>query len=307
MFDAHAHVFPSVQGRTGQGRTRSLTYGRIQVGVRVEQLLEPVSIHTGYPFESLMTNLDWSGIDGAMLLQGPFYGTRNEYQAQALAAWPDRLWGALYFDPWEDAPSTLMDLVETGLYRALKLECTVPTGLGGLHPELDLAAPDLKWIWDLLEEHRLTLTLDLGAPGSMSYQTAAVADIARNHPGLRVVIAHLGQPNSDCLVPGSTRDLWLRQLDLGQMPNVWLDCAALPAYFAAEEYPYPSAVECMRFALDRLGADSILWGTDQPGVLQHLNLRQMVRQARHYAADLNEDEWRLFTEGNCRAAYGPRD
>ncbi len=305
MNDAHAHVFPRVQGRTRNGPTRSLPYGRIQHGNKVEQLLSPQNVDTCYPVEMLIANMDLNGIEHTMLLQGPFYGTTNEYQAEALQKYPDRLWGALYFDPWQDAPAALHELVDMGLYRALKLECTLPTGLGGLHPGIDLGAPDLDWIWSLLERQGLTLTLDLGAPGSGSYQTGAVARIARKHPDLRVLIAHLGQPNAACRQPGRERDLWREQLALGQLPNVWFDCAALPAYFPEEEYPCPAAVVCMQEAFTLLGPEKILWGTDQPGLLQHLSLRQLVRQARHYASDLNASAWQCFTASNFRAVYQP--
>ncbi len=305
MNDAHAHVFPTVRGRTRNGSTRSLTYGRIRHGDQVEQLLSAQNVDTRYPVEMLIANMNGNGIAHAMLLQGPFYGTTNEYQTQALQAYPDRLWGALYFDPWAEEPAALQDLVTSGLYRALKLECTEPTGLGGLHPDMDLAASELDWIWDLLERTGLTLTLDLGVPGSASYQTAAVAHIAWNHPDLRILIAHLGQPNEACMESSAIRNAWWEQLELGLLPNVWFDCAALPAYFPYEEYPFPSAVECMRHALAHLGPKKILWGTDQPGMLRHLSLRQLRQQAHYYAMDLNEREWRYFTESNFLDVYQP--
>lgn len=305
MHDAHAHVFPAVCGRTGRGPTRGLPYGRIRHGAAVEQLLTPQNRETVYPAEMLIANLDCHGIERAMLLQGPFYGTSNAYQAEALAAYPDRLWGACRFDPWAESPEQLRDLVESGIYRALKLECSVPTGLCGLHPQAALDAPDLKWIWQLLSRRGMALTLDLGGPGTASYQTAAVAGIARECPDLRIVIAHLGQPNADCLREGPLRDAWREQLRLGLLPNVRFDCASLPAYFPDEEYPLPSAVACMREAFALLGPEKILWGTDQPGLLRHLPLRYLARQARHYAAGLSDTAWKAFTEGNFLRAYGP--
>lgn len=305
MHDAHAHVFPTVMGRTRQGPTRSLGYGRIQHGPRTEQLLSPLSVDTSYPVEILIAHLDWAGIDRAMLLQGPFYGTPNTYQADALRAYPDRLWGAMFFDPWAEAPALLRKLIRTGIYRALKLECTEPTGLCGLHPGADLSDPALAWIWRLLATNGLTLTLDLGAPGSTSYQTSAVAHIARAYPDLRILIAHLGQPNPACLQAGPERALWLEQLELGLLPNVWFDCAALPAYFPAEQYPFPSAVACMRHAFSVLGPARILWGTDQPGLLRHLTLPQMVQQARLYTADLDDRSWDCFVRRNFLTVYQP--
>lgn len=305
MHDAHAHVFPAVCGRTRKGITRSLSYGRIQHGASTEQLLTPLSLETCFPVESLIANLDWNGINRAMLLQGPFYGTTNRYQAAALKAYPDRLTGALYFDPWEDQADVLPRLVASGTYRALKLEFSEPTGLCGLHPGADLSAPELGWIWCLLERSGLTLVLDLGAPGTSSYQTEAVGRIARDHPDLRILICHLGQPQPACLTPCEMRDQWFAQLELGLLSNIWFDCAALAAYFPHEEFPFPSAVTFVHLAFDLLGPEKILWGTDQPGLLQWLSLRQMMQQARLYAVNLDATGWQCFVEQNFMSVYQP--
>ncbi len=84
MYDAHAHDILIVAGRTGSGSTQSLTFGRIRHGDSVQQLLSLQNVETRCPVEMLIANLDALGIERA-LLQGPFYGTTNEYQAAALA------------------------------------------------------------------------------------------------------------------------------------------------------------------------------------------------------------------------------
>ena len=82
--------------------------------------------------------------------------------------------------------------------------------------------------------------LDLGAVASRSYQTDAVHIIA--HPNLRIVVAHLGQPNP------------MVETDRPrQVKNVWLDNAALPAYLSNEGYPYPGAARYIRIAIGRIG------------------------------------------------------
>lgn len=94
MYDLHAHVIPLVAGWIGSGFTQTLTFGRIRHGDSVQQLLSPQNVETRYPVETLIASLDAPGIERAMLQQGPFHGTTHEYQVAALAAFPDRLWGA---------------------------------------------------------------------------------------------------------------------------------------------------------------------------------------------------------------------
>ena len=141
-----------------------------------------------------------------MLLQGPFYGTTNRYQAAAVEAYPDRLLGALYFDPWKNQADLLSGLVASETYWALKLELSKPTGLCGLRPGADMSAPILSWVLSLLELSGMALTLDLEAPGTSSYQTEIVGQIARDHPHLRILICYLDQPRPACMQPSEMRD-----------------------------------------------------------------------------------------------------
>jgi predicted TIM-barrel fold metal-dependent hydrolase len=307
IIDAHVHILDRMNGRIGRGETRSLERGMIRIGEEeLLRLMAPMPGETRFPPEVLLECLDWAGVDRAVLLQGPFYGEKNDYLHQAIRQWPDRFIGAAYVDPMaENAREMFRRAVDELGFPIIKLECSVATGLVGLHPDLRLDDPRHAWLWDEAERRRLVVTLDLGAVGSTSYQTAAVASLIDRHPDLRIVIAHLGQPALD--VPGDeTKDrLWQEQVLLGRHPNVWLDLASLPAYAATagEEYPYPSAQRAIRRAVEMVGADTLLWGTDAPGLLGHATYPQLLQYlVRHCeflsAADrtklLGENAWHVY-------------
>ena len=305
IIDAHAHIFPEVRGVTGRGSTRSPGYGRIAVGGEETQLLPPYNKKTVFTPEMLIANMDWAGVDKAVLLQGPFYGECNSYVLEALNRYPDRLVGAAYFDPWET--NNLQDfenLIASSGFGVVKLECSEPTGLCGLHPDARLDMPDITWLWDELEHRGLVLTLDLGGIGSRSYQTDAVRGIAQGHSNLRIVIAHLGQPNPSAEVEAERWGLWQEQIDLGQLSNVWFDTAALPAYLPDEDFPYPTAERYLHLALERIGPSKILWGTDLPGLLRHLNYPQLVRLAQLHTQSLSSDEQAMILGENATRVYG---
>jgi predicted TIM-barrel fold metal-dependent hydrolase len=196
------------------------------------------------------------------------------------------------------------DTLANPLFRAVKLECSVATGLFGLHPAASLDAPELGWLWAELERRRLVLTLDLGAIGSRSYQTAAVRAIAAAHPALRVVIAHLGQPNPSLEIDQALRTLWQEQIELGRLPNVWFDCAALPSYVAAEGFPFASIARYLLQAVDRIGPSKIMWGTDLPSLFAHATYRQLLDFARRPLAGLSPAELDLILGGNAQHVYG---
>jgi predicted TIM-barrel fold metal-dependent hydrolase len=316
IIDAHAHIFPAVNGLNGAGPTLGRGLGRITIGDRPpQQLLPPLSTLTEHTPEMLIAHMDWLGVDQAVLLQGPFYGECNAYVAAAAARYPDRLIAAAYFDPWAaDSQRTFELTLSDPVFRAVKLECSVATGLFGFHPEASLAAPELAWLWEALERRRLVLTLDLGAIGSRSYQTEAVRAIAEAHPALRVVVAHLGQPRPAIDTDEQQRRLWQEQVELGRLPNVWFDCAALPAYTspttgvgaAAEGFPFATVARYLLQAVDRIGPAKILWGTDLPSLFAHATYRQLLDFARRPLSGLPPADLDLILGGNAAHVYGNR-
>ena len=305
IIDAHSHIFPEVQGATGSGPSRGLGYGRIAVGDEETQLLPPYNETTVFTPEMLLANMDWAGVDRVVLLQGPFYGECNSYVLEALGRYPDRLVGAAYFDPW--GPNNRQEfetIIGSWGFQVVKLECSEPTGLCGLHLNARLNMPDIAWLWNELEHRELVLTLDLGGIGSRSYQTGAVRAIAEGHPDLRIVIAHLGQPNPSAEAEAERWSLWQEQIDLGQLPNVWFDTAALPAYLPDEDFPYPTAERYLHLALERIEPSKILWGTDLPGLLRHLNYPQLVKLAKLHTQSLSPDEQAMILGENAMRVYG---
>jgi predicted TIM-barrel fold metal-dependent hydrolase len=309
LIDAHAHIFPAVQGLVHEGAVRDLGYGRIAMGQRALQLLPPFNPQTVYTAEMLIAQLNWAGVDKAYLLQGTYYGACNDYAREAIARYPDRLSGAAFVDPW--APGAQRAFDETfdaagaaGRFAGVKVEFSVSHGLCGLHPGVRLDDADVAWLWQAIERKGLTLTLDLGSTGTESYQTNAVRHIAQARSNLRIVIAHLAQPSRRVEADPALWALWEEQIDLGRMPNVWFDTAALPMFLPEEEYPFPSAGRYLQMAVERIGPSKIMWGSDQPGLLVVANYPQLARLAGHHCAFLSPAEQAMILSRNAQAVYG---
>jgi len=305
IVDAHAHIFSKVSGLVATGPARGLGYGRAAFGSQEVQLLPPFNRKTTYTAEMLLAHMDWAGVDKAVLLQGTAYGDCNRYVLVALGRYPERLVGAAFLDPWDaDWRNVFAMICASPAFRAVKLECSEATGLCGIHPEARLDAPGLAWLWDELERRRLVLVLDLGVVGSRSYQTHAVRAIANAHPDLRIVIAHLGQPNPAVEADPKRWSLWQEQIDLGLLPNVWFDNAALLTYLPGEDYPYPGAERYMRLAIERIGPARVMWGSDQPGLLGHATYPQLVRLARLHTRFLPSHEQAMVLGENAAQVFG---
>jgi len=270
------------------------------------QMLPPICETTSFTVEALVASMDWVGVDKAMLLQGPFYGDQNSLVLEAVQRYPNRLLAAALVDPWtDDARELFTSVAVSSGFRAVKLECSEPTGLCGLHPAARLDSPGIAWLWAELECCGLVLVIDLGAVGSRSYQTSAVRAIAQAHPDLKIIIPHLGQIRPAVVADPGLFRLWQEQIDLGQLANVWFDFSSLPAYCSEEGYPYASVSEYLHRAIDRIGPQKILWGSDVPGVLGQLDYRQLVKLAVIHSRFLAPAEQAMFLSGNAIRVYGP--
>ena len=310
IIDTHSHIFPEVRGQVGTGPTRSLGYGRIQFGDSECQLMPPYNEHTVYTAKMLVANMDWAGVDKVVLLQGTAYGECNDYVRDALSRFPDRLIGAAFFDPWAaDNRAFFNTIVDNGhhpAFRAVKLECSVEAGLCGLHPDGRLDDPALVWLWEEIDHRGMLLVLDLGAIGTLSYQTQAARSIAEGFPKMKVVIAHLAQPRPDSEGDPESWSLWEDQIDLGLLPNVYFDTAALPAYLPEEDFPFPTVERYIRLAIEQIGPDKLMWGTDQPGLLGVLSYPQLVRLGHLHTRFLSsEDQARIMGE-TARQVFGEK-
>ena len=305
IVDAHVHIFPVVDGCVGAGPTRSTGFGRATIGDEEIQIIPPFNEKTEHTVEMLIAHMDWAGVDRAMLLQGPFYGVCNEYVNTAVQTHPDRLMGAVFFDPWEDGgPDELHALIDATVFVGLKIEFTVPSGLSGLHPGAQLDDPEIAWLFDELEQRKLVWTIDLGGIEDESYQTDAVRDIAETHPQLRIVIPHLGQPSARAITDKTLWRRWQQQIDLALLPNVWHDCAAVPHKFAEESYPFPSAGRVLGEAFDRVGAGKIMWGTDIPGLFQIATYPQLLELGRQHSGQLCSADQAAFLGETALRVYG---
>ena len=305
IVDAHAHIFERISGLTGAGVTEPLPFGKVRWGGKVIRSLPPLAVNTCFPPEVLLEYMDWAGVDKAVILQGPFYGEANQYVHQAVKRWPDRFIGVAYFDPWsENASDALSYIVEELNFGAIKLELREDTGFTGLYPDLRVADTRTEWMWEEVEQRELVVVLDLGPIGGRGYQTEAVKKILDNHPALKMIMAHLCYPPVKAQKDKWLNQLWQDQVLLARHPGVWLDMASLPALVEDEDFPYPSAREFIRQAVELVGSDKLLWGTDIPTLLTVATYSQLLRFVSQHCGFLSDADRARILGGNALRAYG---
>ncbi len=130
---------------------------------------------------------------------------------------------------------------------------------------------------------------------NMDYaQVEGLNTLIRRFPELRIAIGHFGMVTT----PG-----WQRQIALAKHPNVFIESGGLTWLFHREFYPYPSAVEAIREAIDICGIDKLMWGSDYPRTMTDITYRSAVRFLAE-TARLTEEEKDAFLGGNAVRFYG---
>ncbi|GAB09038.1 hypothetical protein GOARA_027_00010, partial [Gordonia araii NBRC 100433] len=148
------------------------------------------------------------------------------------------------FYPEPDAPGYTAAAIEAGT-RIFKVHVQV----GDFSPDDPMLTP----VWGLVEDSGLPVVIHCGsgpAPGRFT-GPAPVANVLREFPKLRLIVAHMGTTE------------YLDFLDLAERyENVGLDTTMSFTDFAEEGAPYP------REALRRVKAigDKVYWGSDYPNI-----------------------------------------
>jgi predicted TIM-barrel fold metal-dependent hydrolase len=258
-----------------------LPFGRVEWGGRVLQMLPPSFERTRSTAEMALAHMAWAGVDRAFAVQGNWYGAANGYVARAAARYPDRFLGFAMVDPRQGrrAARRLEHWVRGRGLRALKVETP---GLSGL----DLAGENEMVVWRACAELRLPVLFHLRTGRA---ERVALERVLDEVPGFAAIIAHLG------LAPESG---WLERVRLAKRPNVWVEISALPAH-AGGEYPYRRAQQLLRRAVDEVGAQKILWGSDYPSVLTRATYPQLLNYVKEECAFLSDAERRAILGGNA--------
>jgi predicted TIM-barrel fold metal-dependent hydrolase len=293
IVDAHAHIFDRLCGRLGGGAVRGLSYGRARIGNGKPFLaLPPFERLVRSVPETLLEMMDWAGVDKAVLLQNNFYGEHNAYVARAARRWPNRFVPAMYLDPWAPRAREMFSRCADHPHgmKIVKLATDARFGLFSLHEGASLSDECCQWLWPEMLRRGMTLTLDLGPIGSPSYENDVVDDIARRYPRLRIVICHLAQPTAIDQEDPTKMRLWREQLLLARRPNIWFDISALPHKAGNEQFPWPTSGRWIRRAIELIGANKLIWGTDLPGVLTVSTYPQLLSQMDVHLAKLSNHE-----------------
>lgn len=298
IIDAHAHIVQYIAGTGSQGELRACGGGcaRYATGQKIQMLPEEIGEYDAVP-ESLLKVMDAHGVEKAVLLQGNYFGFQNLYTYEAVQKYPDRFAGAASYDPYcaqaEQIKAYLFDELK---FRILKFEVSNGSGLMSYHPVIDLDGEVMHQVYSHAAAHELIFVIDIGRPRNCCWQVDALRRAILRYPQMKFVICHLLAPQ---LGDG---ELLKRSLEQLALENVWFDLAALCLNSRPETYPYPTAREYVKYAVDIVGADRLMWGSDMPSAMTRDTYQHFIDFIAQNPLLREEEKEKIFYE-NAKQVY----
>lgn len=279
--DGHVHVFRAVSERY------------------------PRSVHSMYPaemeapVEDLLETLDHNDVDGAVLVA---LSPHDDYLAECLAAYPERLRGIGVLDPDRsgDADDARRRFSQVGLggLRVFRLgdpATSSPLGLDAW-PVLEVLSQvdGVLWLYASGEE------LELLPP------------VLERLPELKVVLNHLGwplpeefqvdelgRPSIPGLVPPPTLDT-VRRLARYDRVNVMFSGEYA---FSDEAFPFSDLTGVVTAIYEAYGAERMMWASDYPWIREAPGYEAQLALVDHYLPRLTAGERQAIMGGTAASLF----
>ena len=227
------------------------------------QLPEPFTIERAVPM------MDEAGIDRVVIVP-PTLNDRNDYALEAVQRHPDRF-AVMGRIPLQDPKSAA--LLPRWKEQKGMLGCRVTFNTPATLKWLDDGTAD--WFWPAAEKAGLpVMFLAFG-------HVSKFEPIARRHPGLPLIIDHMGVNNA-IAKEGRTSEAIAQAVALAKYPNVSVKMSNLPNA-SLEPYPYRDLTPHLQRVFDAYGPQRCHWGTDVTNGLARANWRQRLT---HFTEEL---------------------
>lgn len=274
IIDAHAHLWQRQNGRVDGRAVSPVGNGKSDFGGEIRQMMPPYMIDDENIVERFIANMDYAGVNGAVITQEEIDGNQDEYLLTAKAKYPNRIKICSLYEEDQEYNIEGFDGIKLCAGR--------------------LATQDLTKHYKVFEDadkYGKFISIDL-ADGDA--QTESLKELIAQYPNLRIAIGHFGMV---------TRPQWTEQIKLAQSDNVRIESGGITWLFNSEFYPYPSAIKAIKEAIDICGEDKIMWGSDYPRTMVEITYKMSFDFVQK-SNDLTDEEKAKFLFENAEKFYG---
>lgn len=279
IIDAHSHLWlrqdTEVAGQRiktmDKNGSRSLFFGEER------QMLPPFMIDGRNTAEVFLSNMDYTQVSAAVVVQEIIDGCQNDYLTEVQKQWPDRFF--------------CMGMCHTE-EEAARLRAAGLKGIAIPGHRLSTPLHNMMPMFKYMEREGMVLSMCLGED---ERQIAEMGEIIEECPELKVAIGHFG------MVTTSAFESQVKLALRGE--NVMIESGGITWLYNSEFYPFTSAVRSIRQASDWVGMDRLMWGSDYPRTITAITYRMsydFIQKSR----ELSDADKTAFLGGNAKRFYG---
>ncbi|HVL36845.1 MAG TPA: amidohydrolase family protein [Burkholderiales bacterium] len=235
--------------------------------------------------ERMLAQMQYIGVDKAMLQFAKMYGLTNEYLSDCVRRWPHKFRACTAVDEDEADRPEQIDMLRRAVrdqgLTALYFECN---GYGKSNYENHLDDAKYNPFWEEVQALGIPVLWDIRVAVRRTSHAAYMEEVARLHrltrrfPRIRHVLTH-GMPSSAFNASGEMpEELWAFLLE----PTVTTELLFPILYGSTWEYPYSEAQPIIRKLFERLGPHKLIWGADMPNIERSCTYAQSLNYLRKY-------------------------
>lgn len=273
IIDAHTHLWKKQNGFVNGKLVFSLENGKSNFGGEIRQMMPPYMINGATTADMLIANMDYAGVNGAVITQEEIDGNQDDYLLNAKAEYSDRLKICSLYE--ENKP------FETDGFDGIKI-------CAGRLPTQDLTKH--YKVFETADKNSMFISIDM-ADGDL--QTKSLLEMIQQYPDLRIAIGHFGMV---------TRKNWKEQIKLAQNKNVFIESGGITWLFNSEFYPFPSAVQAINEAAEICGFDKLMWGSDYPRTMVEITYKMSFDFVLK-SKEISDTDKEKFLYKNAKAFY----
>ena len=302
-----ASWLPKVDFRIGKFGRVEFTHGGEDYYI---QWMPPTLWDMSCPPEYVVAQMDYVGVDRAVLHHDRIYGRLDDYLSECVRKYPDRFVALAQVDEWvggrpdqlERLTHQIRELGFSGLYFS--------TG-GFFHTDFKAGVnnPDLEPLWELVGDlgvpiHWYAGTYRTNILEAWKRETVEFRRWPEAHPGIPSVLTH----GLDILAINDGRtdrfEVSRDVIDLLRLPGWHME---LMFHLLNSDYefpPYdPRMQSVVRTLVNEVGADRLMWGSDMPACERTVTYKQSMVLFQSQCDFLDTTERTAILGGNLERLY----
>lgn len=277
IIDAHTHLWKKQNGRVDGRPVIALQNGQSNFGGEIRQMMPPYMINCENTADMLISNMDYAGVNGAVVTQEEIDGNQDGYLLKAKEEYPNRLKICSLYE--ENKPFHIDG------FDGIKI-------CAGRLPTQDLTKH--YKVFEAADQNHMFISIDM-ADGAL--QTKSLLEMIQQYPKLKIAIGHFGMV---------TRTDWKAQIKLAQNKNVFIESGGITWLFNSEFYPYPSAIKAILEAAEICGFEKLMWGSDYPRTMVEITYKMSFDFVLK-SNEISDFDKEKFLYQNAKDFYGFAD